>query len=166
MHSTYFKEALDYRLLSYDRLAVRAIVFRNGNILLIQSKKYQEIKFPGGGVLEGENIFTALKREVLEETGYCILEDITYFGYTYEKRKDENKEFVMVSLYYVCEVSDRVVKQNLQEYEIDYDYQVKWMNIDEAIVQNKLLEKENCSHIPWVERESLVLEKIKKKGLM
>lgn len=53
---------------------VRAFIFYHGNILLIKRASSEKDDpgswdIPGGKIEKGEDIFTALKREVLEETG-------------------------------------------------------------------------------------------------
>ena len=53
----------------FKRPSFRAIIIKNGLIAMVYSKKYDYYKFPGGGIEKNEDILTALKREVLEETG-------------------------------------------------------------------------------------------------
>lgn len=53
---------------------------RNGNrgdgkVLLVHSKKYGYLKFPGGGIESGEDHVQALCREVREETGLEVIPD-------------------------------------------------------------------------------------------
>ncbi len=43
-----------------------------GQVLLIESPRYDDWEFPGGQVEEGETLTDALEREVLEETGIII----------------------------------------------------------------------------------------------
>ena len=45
------------------------VVNEQGQILLLKSPRYGDWEFPGGQVEEGETLFQALKREILEETG-------------------------------------------------------------------------------------------------
>ncbi|HRW09957.1 MAG TPA: NUDIX domain-containing protein [Caldilineaceae bacterium] len=57
------------------RLAVDAVIERADALLLIE---YEDVQFgrhwglPGGGVEPGETLHTALRREVLEETGAAV----------------------------------------------------------------------------------------------
>ncbi|HYE59692.1 MAG TPA: NUDIX hydrolase [Candidatus Kapabacteria bacterium] len=51
-------------------------ILPNGNVLLTLQHRYlvdkQSIEFPGGGIQAGEHLEEAVKREVLEETGWTI----------------------------------------------------------------------------------------------
>ncbi len=58
-------------------VAVKAIIRKNGRILLLQRSPYSGFdpglwEFPGGKIGYGENLTEALKREVLEEAGLLI----------------------------------------------------------------------------------------------
>ncbi|HSX01570.1 MAG TPA: NUDIX domain-containing protein [Candidatus Saccharimonas sp.] len=56
---------------SLRRLAVRAILSdRQGKVCLLHVADGDYFKLPGGGVDAGEDVMTALHREILEETGY------------------------------------------------------------------------------------------------
>lgn len=57
------------------RRAVRAIVVRDGKILLIHRNKFgsEYYTLPGGGIDAGETAEQALKREVQEECGFTVL---------------------------------------------------------------------------------------------
>ena len=69
-----------------ERTAARAVVFDNeGNVGLIYSEVHKYHKLAGGGVEEGEDLVTALKREIQEEIG-CDIVDIQELGYIEEFR--------------------------------------------------------------------------------
>ena len=53
-------------------LMVRAFIEKNGKILLTQEKKERSWETPGGSVRLHETLEQAIKREVLEETGYSV----------------------------------------------------------------------------------------------
>lgn len=59
------------------RTGVRAVIWDNNKLLMMKSNR-GNYKFPGGGMEDGEDEQTALKRELLEETGYtdAIIEDL------------------------------------------------------------------------------------------
>jgi len=61
--------------------------------LLVHSKKYGYLKFPGGGIESGEDHVQALCREVREETGLEVIPDsIREFGYVPRRQKDQKDE--------------------------------------------------------------------------
>ena len=59
----------------FSRPSARAIIIKDGKIAMVHSKKYHYYKFPGGGIEAGECMEDALIREVLEETGLCVIEN-------------------------------------------------------------------------------------------
>jgi 8-oxo-dGTP pyrophosphatase MutT (NUDIX family) len=154
------KQSVDTTSLStISRTASRAIIFEGKELVMIQSKKYGEYKFPGGGVRHTEDIVAAMRREVREETGFVEVEVIEEFGKVIELRKalDPGVDvFMMESYYYVVQVGSLQIKQQLDLYEQEYGYEVKCVAVEEAIAKNKTLF--GNEHIPWVERETAVLE--------
>jgi len=158
----------DYDLCTgyFKRTAVRAIIFKDHKLAMIQSLKFQEYKFPGGGILDGEPMIEALIRETKEETGLLINKDsIKPYGYMIEKRKsilNPNDVFEMDSYYYLCEIFDEIHQPNMDDYEIEYGYQLKFVSLDEAIINNQ--KQLIHQHIAtWIERELKVLEILKKE---
>lgn len=149
------------------RKAVRGIIRTDaGKYILVQSKKYGEFKFPGGGMEEGEEEKETLIREVQEETGFLVLpETIKYFGETIEKKKsflEENTIFEQRSVYYFCQVAGTLpCKQCLTENELALGLELKEVDIKEAITQNRKI-KETLEDwlvkIPWVHRDLCVME--------
>lgn len=53
------------------RNSVKAVIVRDGHVLLIKNKNSQGVHylFPGGGQEHGEDLHSALKRECIEEIG-------------------------------------------------------------------------------------------------
>lgn len=145
------------------REAVRAVIIKNNKILMVNSKN-KDYKFPGGGVKKYEEKLDALKREVEEETGYVCSDVKDIIGIVTEKSKDRfhhNKLFKMISYYYIVEVSDVQKEQKLDDYEKELEFKPVWINIEEAILQNKLIIEDNISNIPnWIYRETYVLKEI------
>lgn len=156
---------LDLSLPSIVRRASRGIIFINNQLLMVQSKLYKEFKFPGGGIKPNESFVDGMKREVAEETGYFNIYDIEEFGYTVEYRKAHDpgfEAFVLESYYYTCKCTYEKTLPNLDPYEQEYGYEAVLVSIEDAITQNKqLLGNPN---IPWVERETKVLEYLLKKA--
>src|SRR5579859_1351192 len=51
------------------RVAVSALIFENGHVLLAHRRDIDWWNLPGGGMESGETVDEALRREVYEETG-------------------------------------------------------------------------------------------------
>lgn len=156
----------EYEAKSPNRTAVRAIIFIQDQLLLIKSSLYGEYKFPGGKVEANEDFIDALKREVLEESGYQLVDgSIKELGYVLEIRenlKDHLQAYVMKSCYYYAKVGDEVYQTNYQGYEISYGYYPCLVHLDDAIQCNEqLMEKGVHENIRWVERELLILKLLK-----
>ena len=146
------------------REAVRGIIFYNNNILMVNCNK-GDYKFPGGGIDTGENHEEALSREVREETGYIVDSVLNKIGIVTERNIDtfdEESIFEMTSYYYLCNINDGQVLQELDDYEKELDFQPIWVNLDEAIFNNENLLKNQTGDInPWVNRETIVLKTLK-----
>ncbi|OGO77086.1 MAG: hypothetical protein A2Y23_12950 [Clostridiales bacterium GWB2_37_7] len=146
------------------REAVRGIIIRNGELLMVNSNK-GDYKFPGGGVKSGENHSETLIREVREETGYIISKVKERIGIIIERNIDEFEKdsiFEMVSHYYVCEVLESQVELELDDYETELDFCPQWINIDTVINKNERILKiarPDINH--WVHRETAVLHELK-----
>lgn len=148
------------------RHAVRAISIRGDKILMIVSNQ-GDYKLPGGGVEKDERHEEALAREVVEETGYICKRGSSMIGKIIERKKDmyeEDKNFEMTSYYYVCEVSDDMGGQSLDEYEAELGFKPIWIGIDEAISKNIELLRSLDKDDLWTQRENYVLTKIDSIG--
>ena len=72
----------------YRRFAVRAVIFRDTELIMVRSSKDGFYKFPGGGIERGESHLDTLIRETKEELGLNILpESIHPLGRVREIRK-------------------------------------------------------------------------------
>jgi len=146
------------------REAIRAVIFKDNNLLMVHTNK-GDYKFPGGGANKEESHKETLVREVKEETGYIINEVKNKIGIVIERNLDsyeENAIFEMVSSYYLCELSDDKTAQNLDEYEAELDFKPTWITIEEAICLNEEVLKRDKTHInDWVYRETTVLKALK-----
>jgi 8-oxo-dGTP diphosphatase len=142
------------------RTAVRAVIQRGQNFLMIYSSNVGDYKFPGGGVDEGETHAQAVCREVLEECGATVTRVGDEIGAVIEYNFAQEAEFdtfKMTSHYYRCDVDDGFGAQNLIGYEIDLGFQPVWISIEDALEQNKTLL--HSAHSPeWLKREIFVLE--------
>lgn len=78
---------------------VTAVIMRGEKLLMIHrfrdGREYWVI--PGGGVEDGEDLETALRREVLEETGLALI--------AHQRLFDQTGEFGDTFIYYRCELA-------------------------------------------------------------
>ena len=106
----------------FRRPSARAIIFQDGRIALVYSKREKYYKFPGGGIHDDEDKKEALIREVREEAGMIVIPDsIREFGSVLRRQKSDKSEntiFEQENYYYFCDVQDKLVDQELDDYEI------------------------------------------------
>lgn len=114
-----------------DRIASRAIVFdQEGNIVLLHVTKKKYHKLPGGGVEKGEDVVSALKREVLEEAG-CSIKNIRELGSIEEYR---NKfKLHQISHCFLADVAGEKGTPRLEEGEKADGFEPVWMSLENAI---------------------------------
>jgi 8-oxo-dGTP pyrophosphatase MutT (NUDIX family) len=147
------------------RTAVRGVILRGRNLLMIYSSKVGDYKIPGGGVDQDESHAQALCREIQEECGMSATHIGSEIGAVIEYDVPVEKEFdifKMTSHYYECAVQDGFGIQRLDAYEQDLGFKPVWIDIDDAIQQNKaLLESDKVPD--WLRREIFVLEYIQQK---
>ncbi|MCD4776993.1 MAG: NUDIX domain-containing protein [Candidatus Aegiribacteria sp.] len=147
------------------RKAVRAIIRRKEEILLIHSTNVGDYKFPGGGVEKQEDDSEALRREIKEECGLVlseIKEKVIRITEMSQSRESETTLFKMISEYYVCTVKTEYVRQQLDEYEEELGFIPIWITLEKAIEQNKqMLKSSNGKRPSWLEREIWVMETMK-----
>jgi 8-oxo-dGTP diphosphatase len=95
-------------------------------------------KLPGGGIEPGEHHETALRREVLEETGYSI-ENIRDLETVEEYRNHPGIH--QISYCFVADTAARKGTADLDAYEIDQGFRLEWLDIESAI---KTMERHPC----------------------
>ena len=149
------------------RDAVRAVILRGHDLLMVYSSKVGDYKFPGGGVNVGETHEHALARELLEECGAILISADAELGVIIEYDhaiRTEFDAFKMTSSYYVCRVNEEFGSQTLDEYEHDLGFQAVWIDIHKAVEANKsLLSLRKPPE--WLKREIFALEYIKRTVL-
>lgn len=157
----------DYDLLSqrYVRPSARAIIIKDNKVALVYSKKYGYYKFPGGGIKENESPVTALIREVKEEVGLTVKkETIREFGSVLRIQKSEtNSIFYQENYYYLCDVCDEILTQELDEYEKEEGFCLVFANPILAAENNYSL-KLNKFNQTMIERDAKVLELLVNEG--
>jgi len=113
------------------RNAGRAVVYNLDNkIAILHATKYNFHKLPGGGVENGEDIRTALERELLEELG-CSVEIITDVGSIVELKNKYGQR--QTSYCFTAKVL-KIGNANLTKEEKQIlGIKVKWVSLNEAI---------------------------------
>lgn len=144
------------------RTAVRGVIMRGRNLLMVYSSNVGDYKFPGGGVANGEAYSHALSREIEEECGASVMHIGSEIGAVIEYDfavEEDFDTFKMTSHYYPCAVQDSLGIQTLDDYEQDLGFMPVWIEIDQAIQRNKALL--DSDKIPeWLRREIFVLQYI------
>jgi 8-oxo-dGTP pyrophosphatase MutT (NUDIX family) len=147
------------------RTAVRAVIQRSSELLMIYSARVGYYKFPGGGVAEGESQAEALRRETLEECGATLTRIGREIGCVVEYNfavEDEFDTFKMTSHYFLCETADVFTAQHLDEYEADLGFEPRWVSIEEALSVNRsLLRSESAPD--WLKREIFLLAYLQRR---
>ncbi len=152
---------------AFKRPSARAIIIKDNKIYMVHSLVYDYYKFPGGGIEADESNIDALIRETAEEAGLVVIKDsIKEYGYVHriQKAKDEGfSMFIQENFYYLCDVEDRKINQNLDDYEDFEKFTLELIDPKIAINANR-----NSNHGPknkdMIEREAKVLELLIKDG--
>lgn len=111
------------------RYTARAIVKIGDLYAVIHSEEFHKYSLPGGGVDDGEDILTALKREILEETG-CTCGKISELGIVKENRAQA--DYTQCSYYYVVEVGSKG-NPHFTEEETNSGTVLQWHTLPEMI---------------------------------
>lgn len=122
----------------FVRRAARAVLNdENGQIALLYAGQRKYYKLPGGGIDEGEEIFAAMARELLEETG-CIAEIVQDLGIVIEWRDFDTMHQISYAFKAVKIRQD--FSPSFTQSELDEGFEIRWVSdIDEAI---RLVESE------------------------
>ncbi|MGF1769961.1 NUDIX domain-containing protein [Enterovibrio makurazakiensis] len=147
----------------FQRLASRAIVVRENDILLLFTERYHDYSLPGGGIDVNENQIDGLVRELKEETGANNIRNIRPFGSYEEFRPWHKPDFDvvhMISYCFWCDIDDQLGEVSLEDYEVKNGMRPVWMNIHEAIEHNKKTMAESDKQGLSIVRETYLLELI------
>lgn len=112
------------------RYTARALLQNaDGEFAVMFAGKYGFYCLPGGGIDEGEDEITALRREILEETG-CSCDVIEEIGYIDENRAHCN--YTQISYYYLVKTNGKITETNLTDEEKSNKTEVQWHSLDEV----------------------------------
>ena len=151
------------------REAVRGIILKESDVLMIFSDHNGDYKFPGGGIQGKETHEETLRREIKEESGATVTKIGRGFGKVieYDIPVEQSYDvFKMTSYYYLCQISGGLDKQNLDQYEEDLGFRPVWVDIETAIETNRSIISREFPRVPrWTPRDLYVLEEIGSLGI-
>ena len=147
----------------FRRPSARAIIERDGKVLVMHSRKFDYYKFPGGGIEQGETPEEALVREVREESGYTVKpETIEEYGSVLRRNrdgKDPEGIFEQQNFYYFCEIGDERVPIVQEEYEIEEGFEPVWVEFLTSLVRiNRTAIRRGDGDVALIEREMRVFD--------
>lgn len=150
----------------FRRPSARGIIIKDDNkIALVYSENEKYYKFPGGGIHEDEDKKEALIREVKEEVGLIVIpETIREFGSVMRRQKNNisaHTIFEQENFYYICETENQIVEQNLDDYEEEAGFILRFVDLDEAICVNSAYKSEEFFKEIMIKRDTKVLQMIK-----
>ena len=152
---------------AFIRPSARAIIIKDNKIYMVHSLVYDYYKFPGGGIEKDESTIDALIRETKEEAGLIVIKDsIKEYGYVHRVQKADEpsySKFVQDNYYYICDVENKILEQQLDDYENFEKFTLEI--VDPKIVININRNKEHGpKDLDMIEREAKVLELLIKDG--
>ena len=149
------------------RHSVRGIIIRDGKIAMAHVTNRGFYKFPGGGSERNETKLQTLVREVREEAGLVVKPETArpYGIVTRSQLSRIGDRYCQDNFYYLCDVEDIVVPQELTKSESESGYKLEFIDPSEAIRLSKESEYYNDRFIGQsIERECLVLESLISEG--
>ena len=108
---------------------------------------------------------TALIREVREEVGLVVIPDsIKEFGSVLRRQKSNASPdtiFEQENFYFLCQTEDRLLEQELDDYEKEAEFSLRYVPVDDAIEADRNYHSDDLFDEIMIKREMRVLMLIK-----
>lgn len=145
----------------YRRPSARAVILKDGKVLLNYVSKYNCYEFPGGGIEAGETPECAVQREVAEETGRIVVpESVREFGIVIRRQQDSMDPdgiFEQENYYFFCDVTDECIPRKPDEHEIQDGAEPVWVESLAIPVHRNRKAFERFGE-PFIQRELRVMD--------
>ena len=153
---------------AFSRPSARAIVIWDGRVAMVYSRKFRHYKFPGGGIEPGESREAALLREAREEAGLVLdPQSVRPYGFVHRIERGDAEPIFLQDNFYHLASAVAAVPQELDGYEAEEGYTLRWVDPREAIRQNKALTSVyKRKYHTMLLREAMVLEHLLAEGLL
>jgi len=154
------KNYIDKPITIFSRPSVRAVIIKDNRLAMIYSTKYDYYKFPGGGINSGETNENALVRETAEEAGLDIIVDsIKEWGHVLVKEKGTDEDlFIQDNFYYFASVRDTLVGRNLDDYEANEGYELRFVSPNVILETNMNHQHNGYNDSTMIKREIKAVE--------
>ena len=145
----------------YERPSARAVILKDGKVLLNHVAMHDCYEFPGGGIEPGETPEQAMQREVKEETGRIVIPDsIREFGIVIRRQRDSKDPegiFEQKNYYYFCDVTEETVPRKPDDHEIREGAEPVWVESLSGPIHRNRKAFERIGE-PFMQREMRVMD--------
>ena len=114
------------KITRYNREASRAIIVKDGKIMLSHETRIEQWMIPGGGIEENETPIECCIREVAEETGLIVRTEKCFLV-----MNEYYEDWKYISYFYECTVTGNIDRSPTAR-EIEVGAMPEWIDFDEA----------------------------------